>query len=86
MRILPEHAARMEAGIRAAIATAGPARIAEHKASVSPERFRWDLLYAAGLTRFVCDELYPYANDAHIDTALRHVMARIQAAPDGKGG
>lgn len=34
-------------------------------------RQRWDALYAAGLSRWICDNLYSYMNDTHIDTALR---------------
>lgn len=39
------------------------------------KRYRWDLLYAARLTTFVCD-LYDVEglNDANIDTALRAIV------------
>ena len=40
---------------------------------LSPMRYRWDLLHAAGLTKWICDNLYPYLNDDHIDTALRKI-------------
>jgi len=36
-------------------------------------RFRWDLTYAAKLTPWICDNLYSYLNDNHIDTALRKI-------------
>jgi hypothetical protein len=45
------------------------------------KRYRWDCLYAAmdqsgrDLTR----EIYEYANDSHIDTALRAIVAEMQA-------
>ena len=39
-------------------------------------RFRWDVLNASPhSTRFICDELYPYLNQDHIDTALRNIIA-----------
>ena len=41
-------------------------------------RLRWEIWYAAGLTRFACDTLYKYANDDHIDTALRRIIAEIE--------
>jgi hypothetical protein len=42
------------------------------------KRIRWDLSYAAGLTRFICDDIYPYANDGHVDTALRAIVKELQ--------
>jgi hypothetical protein len=40
---------------------------------LSEKRWRWDLTYRAGLTKWICDNIYPYANDEHLDTALRHI-------------
>lgn len=43
-------------------------------------RYRWDLLWAAVDTpafptsKWVCDNLYPYLNDEHIDSALREIL------------
>ena len=47
-------------------------------------RFRWDLLHCCtrlGLLpiTWVCDELYPYLNDDHIDTALRRIVKQLEA-------
>lgn len=45
------------------------------------KRYRWDLLYLATGTdhappmKWVCDNLYPYLDDTHIDTALRHILS-----------
>lgn len=41
------------------------------------QRFCFDLLYGAGLNKWVCDELYPYLNDEHIYTALKKVCPQI---------
>ena len=48
-------------------------------------RYRWDLLYASGLklgdgvgVRGDLD-LYAYLDDDHIDSALRHLVAALQA-------
>ena len=46
------------------------------RAGMSDKRFRWDVATAAGLVPFMCDYLYAYANDNHIDTALRTVAKR----------
>lgn len=40
-------------------------------------RFCFDLLFGAGLTKFVCDELYPYLNDDHIYTALKAIVPKV---------
>jgi len=42
-------------------------------------RHRWDLLHASNLLPFVCGTLYGYANDTHIDTALRSIVAELEA-------
>ena len=31
----------------------------------------------AKLTPFLCANVYPYADDTHVDTALRKIMAEI---------
>lgn len=38
------------------------------------KRLRWDWSYYAGLSPWICKNIYPYANDSHIDTALRQIM------------
>lgn len=43
-------------------------------------RYRWDVAYIGfgdlpgGFSRWICDNLYSYLNDTHIDTALRKVF------------
>lgn len=41
---------------------------------LTDKRYRWDLVYAAKLTSWICYDLYPYMNDDHIDTALRKIL------------
>ena len=43
-------------------------------------RFRWDCLYAAGLSKWICDNLYPYMNDDHITNALNQIFKEIPNA------
>jgi hypothetical protein len=43
-------------------------------AGLSSMRYRWDLTYAAKLGPWICREVYPYANDDHIYTALRRIV------------
>lgn len=78
MKIRPEHYEH----IRAAIAALDPNRVAAHLEQLRSDtrvrnlgvRYRWDLLHAAVSSRWICAELYPYANDEHIDTALRRIV------------
>lgn len=37
-------------------------------------RFRWDVARQANLIPFFCDTIYKYANDTHIETALKKIM------------
>lgn len=41
------------------------------------KRLRWDLCYMAHLTEYICAEIYAYANDDHIDTALIRIMKEL---------
>ena len=49
--------------------------IAEGKAKDVEKRLRWDLVYLSGLSHWICDNLYSYLDDTHIDTALRYIMS-----------
>lgn len=51
----------------------------EYKAAgLSDKRLRWDAIYRAGLSHWICDNLYSYLNDDHIDTALRQYFKRLE--------
>jgi len=41
------------------------------------ERFYSDVLYNAGLNPFVCEKLYDYMNDSHIQTALKSILPTL---------
>lgn len=50
----------------------------EGKAKDPEMRLRWDLLYAAIPSSVICDMLYPYLNDTHIDTALKNIIQEFR--------
>ena len=52
--------------------------INENRAKDAEKRLRWDLAYLADLTWWLCKNVYTYANDAHIDTALRSIMKELE--------
>jgi len=57
-------------------------------AEMTDKRYRWDVLrYSMNLEfpgqssmKWVCDNLYPYLNDDHIDTALRNIIKPLREA------
>ncbi len=42
------------------------------------KRFCFDLLHGSGLTKWVCQTLYPYMDDSHLYTALKSVCPIVQ--------
>lgn len=41
------------------------------------KRFCFDLLYATGLNSWICDEVYSYANDAHLYSFLKSICPTV---------
>jgi hypothetical protein len=41
------------------------------------KRIRWDLFHAINKPVWVCDTLYVYLNDSHIDSALKAIMREL---------
>jgi hypothetical protein len=82
MKITPEHLEILKA--RVAHHDTPERRSVAIKANHSDKRYRWDLTYVdnsneeKSATRFICDVLYKYANDVHIDTALRQIVPPLQ--------
>jgi hypothetical protein len=74
MKIKVEHMAHMRSAIELALKAHPEARDQYKEAGLSAKRFRWDALNKAGLTPWLCSDVYSYANDSHIDTALRAIL------------
>lgn len=82
MKIKPEHYAHIKTCISELKEKIKPHReylIKEGKAKDIEKRLRWDMFWATKQTHWVCDNLYSYMNDDHLDTALRHIMAELEA-------
>ncbi len=87
MKITPEHRRHMQHAMSARLASYPPDALAAYLQSIQTDprvtdwgkRYRWDLCHAAGLTPFLCKEVYPYANDSHIDTALKAIMKELHS-------
>lgn len=79
MRIKPEHYKYLKAKITKELIADTRAKLL--RSSRQPldfaKRLRWDCLYAGGLSQWICDNLYPYLNDEHLDTALRNIFKEL---------
>lgn len=82
MKIKPEHYTHMLEALRTVLTQPGAPTAAQYAANsigTDPaKRHRWDAARAAGLIPYICDTLYTYANDDHIDTALKHAVKELQ--------
>ncbi len=72
MKMTPEHYQHLRDAIT-------PLDTPEHRSAYAAKgytakRYRWDLMYAARLSQWACDNLYSYLNDDHIDTALKRIV------------
>lgn len=74
MKMTQEHFDALEDAIHRALETFPETLDAYLKAGQSAKRYRWDVLWHAKQTEFVCRTLYQYLNDEHIDTALRKIF------------
>ena len=90
MKIKPEHYAELKSKIATFVDANREVVLAHREALKSDERvrdldkrFRWDVGHAAGVTSWACGALYPYMNDDHIDTALRHVVVELNLPRKG---
>lgn len=80
MKIKPEH----YTAIKSIIGSFEREQVLAYKAlklGKDPERrFRWDLFTFArrsGAEKIVMDDIYRYANDNHLDTALRAIVREL---------
>jgi hypothetical protein len=78
MKIKPEHVEHMRAAIAPFDTSFHRGRYAA--AGLSTTRYQWDALRHAGLMPWLCDTLYTYANDTHIQTALNRIIKPLESA------
>lgn len=73
MKILPKHLEFMKQAITPILESKPDAWREYRELGRSAARFNWDIARSAGLMPFICDTLYVYANDSHIEAALRKI-------------
>lgn len=77
MKVTMEHRKHIQNVLDAFVAANKEKCIAHAGSGLSEKRIYWDFANAAGLNRFICDELYKYCNDEHVDTALKYAYRNI---------
>lgn len=43
---------------------------------VSHLRYGWDLIWKFVGVKWICDNIYPYADDSHIETAINKILIK----------
>jgi hypothetical protein len=72
MKIKPEHLAHLRDAVAQHDTEFHRSRYAA--AGLTTMRYQWDLVRHAGLMPWLCDTLYQYLNDTHIQTALNRIV------------
>lgn len=49
----------------------------KHKPKDLEKRIRWDFWWIAKIPYEIASEIYEYANDEHVDTALKKIMKEL---------
>jgi hypothetical protein len=84
LKITPEHYAYMKEKLRlqvmlVSIPTRRALLCSDPRVRDAGKRLRWDMLYQAGLSPWICAALYPYMDDSHIDSALKQIVKELEA-------
>ena len=80
MKIQREHYGFMRDAIAGAISQSDldalrQALRADSRVKDFDKRVRWDVLHRSVPSAWICDNVYKYADDSHLDTALKRIMA-----------
>lgn len=90
MKILPEHYEFIKSAIREKFTVS---LVNDHRTFIEAEwkrenhkfekenvekRLRWDLLWLSVTSAWICANIYKYAADPHIDTALKSIVKELE--------
>lgn len=83
MKITPEHYAFIKDAIqnKFTVSLVNEHRTfieAENKAKDVEKRLRWDLLWLSVKSDWICANIYKYADNTHIDTALKKIVKELE--------
>lgn len=80
MKIKPDHYQHLKAHIAPLLPRLGAYRaalVADNYPGDISKCVRWYAVNTSGLLSWMCDTLYAYLNDDHIDTALRRIQSEL---------
>lgn len=77
MKVSMEHRQHIQTVLDNFVANNRDKCIAHANSGLSEKRIYWDFANAAGLNKFICDTLYTYCDDNHIDTALKYAYRNL---------
>ena len=72
MKMKPEHLAHIKASVSKLDTEFHRSRY--QASGLSTKRYQWDMVRAAELMPWVCNTLYAYLDDQHIQTALNRAI------------
>lgn len=90
MKITPEHYAFIKAAVQNKFTVS---LVNDHRTFIEFEwkrdqvkfdsenvekRLRWDLLWLSVTSAWICANIYKYADDTHIDTALKKIVKELE--------
>jgi hypothetical protein len=84
MKIRKEHYDHLKNYMRVTYAQNIEAINTYENLGLSPKRLRWDILWGAVRSQWICTNLYPYLDDEHIDTALRNIMCELAVETENR--
>lgn len=74
MKITPEHCNYIR---KAILAKGNTPTWPTYKAQgLTYRRWLWDILWNAGISPWISTNIYPYANDEHIETVLKSILGK----------
>lgn len=79
MKMQPEHFKHMQKAL--SVCDTDFYRARYEAANLTTLRYQWDMVRHAGLMSWLCDTLYTYLNDDHIQTALNKIVRPLQTGP-----
>jgi len=77
MKMKQEHFKVLETRIKKILKRKGEFMYREYQElGYSDTRYNWDLLWESGMSGFMTNQLYPYLDDDHINTALKRITGK----------
>lgn len=77
MKVKPEDFTHMRVEIEKFVDLHKEDCIKHANSGLSEKRIYWDFANACGLNKFICDVLYKYCNNNHVEMALKYIYRNL---------